>query len=152
MITDLTVLRHPSRNSFTPGELQWETEAGPQHECCTCEDEIRELPGVMAGSWKIPGATAIPEGRYRLVIDYSPKFSRDMPHVLDVPGFTGIRIHIGNYAKDTEGCLLLGQALTDQGVSGSTLAFHAFEAKLVQALKSGEVWISYRNPPPRIVT
>jgi len=57
---------------------------------------------------KVFGETAIPAGNYKIIVDYSPKFKKNVPHILDVPGFDGIRIHPGNDAEDTEGCLLPG--------------------------------------------
>lgn len=57
---------------------------------------------------KIEGVTAIPVGTYPLVIDFSAHFMKYLPHVLNVPGFTGVRIHPGNTDKDTAGCILLG--------------------------------------------
>ena len=54
------------------------------------------------------GETAIPTGKYKVVLDYSPKFKKILPHVLDVKGFEGIRIHSGNDKEDTFGCLLVG--------------------------------------------
>ncbi len=45
---------------------------------------------------KIPGKTAIPRGKYKVTISWSNRFNRLMPHILDVPQFTGIRIHAGN--------------------------------------------------------
>lgn len=79
----------------------------------TCEDPDRFLE---SGGEKIPGKTAIPRGRYRVIISFSNRFQRMMPEVLDVPQFTGVRIHGGNTVKDTEGCPLLGAELTPDGV------------------------------------
>ena len=146
MTTELTVARQRSRTDHTIGELLWDG----VHECWTCEDVIREIEGQAVALWKIQNLTAIPAGRYRVVIDFSPHFNRELPHVLNVPGFDGIRIHIGNFAKDTDGCLLVGTGVTNMGVSGSTIAFAAFFPKLQNALKSGDVWITYVNPPVAI--
>ena len=68
-------------------------------ECFSLEDADRELEN---GGVKIPGKTAIPRGKYRVIIDWSDRFKCLMLHVLDVPQFTGIRIHAGNRPEDTE--------------------------------------------------
>ena len=64
------------------------------------EDEIRRQ--------KIYGVTAIPEGGYHVILTYSKRFQKILPELLHVKGFTGVRIHAGNYAKNTQGCILLG--------------------------------------------
>lgn len=74
----------------------------------TLEDPIREKPGVPVGQWKVAGDTAIPAGVYPVQITYSPRFNEDLPLVMRVPGFEGIRIHAGNTSEDTEGCILVG--------------------------------------------
>ena len=100
------------------------------------EDMIRE-PGV-----KVPGKTAIPEGRYQVIIDQSTRFKRAMPHVLNVPGFEGIRIHAGNTDKDTEGCPLLGYTKSKDFVGNSLLAFNRFFDILYEALIHDKVYLT----------
>ncbi len=136
---EISVLRRQSASGATIGKLY----INGDYECYTLEDEIREVPGRPVEEWKVPGRTAIPAGRYRLVIDYSNRFGRMMPHILEVPGFEGIRIHCGNSAKDTEGCILLGEMAGAVTISFSRLAFDAFFPKLQAALDAGEeAWIT----------
>lgn len=87
--------------------------------CDTLEDVVRPI------GEKVPGKTAIPAGKYKVKKSWSPRFSRKLPEILDVPNFTGVRIHEGNYASDTEGCLLLGLNKTKGAVlySKDTMAF-----------------------------
>lgn len=70
--------------------------------CDTLEDTVRPV-GV-----KIAGKTAIPAGTYKVRKTMSPRFKKVLPEILNVPGFTGVCIHAGNTAIDTDGCLLLG--------------------------------------------
>ena len=60
-------------------------------------------------SKKVYGETAIPTGIYRVIISYSNRFKKQMPLLLNVPGFAGIRIHTGNTEKDSLGCILVGK-------------------------------------------
>lgn len=102
-------------------------------ECYTLED-VKRADGV-----KVQDATCIPAGTYKVIIDASLRFKRDMPHVLDVPGFTGIRIHSGNTDADTSGCILLGTKIeNDDFISGSHDAFVSFFVKLQTAIDNGE--------------
>ena len=70
--------------------------------CFTLEDVERKE--------KIYGETAIPTGIYRVVLSMSPRFKRILPLLLDVPNYSGIRIHNGVHAGHTEGCILVGFA------------------------------------------
>lgn len=76
----------------------------------TLEDVYRELKSKED---KIKGKTAIPNGRYKVILSMSNRFKKELPEILNVPYFTGIRIHSGNTEKDTEGCILVG-ANTDE--------------------------------------
>lgn len=79
----------------------------------TLEDTVRDLnkDGDLNdfGETKIHSMTAIPAGRYEVKLSYSPRFKRELPEVLNVPGFVGIRIHGGNAHINTEGCLLVAK-------------------------------------------
>jgi hypothetical protein len=105
--------------------------------CYTLEDKVRPT-----GAEKIPGQTAIPAGTYNVIIDFSNRFQRDMPHILNVPGFDGIRIHCGNTDKDTEGCILIGLLLGICSVGKSRDAFDKFFPLLEGALKNSPVAIT----------
>lgn len=107
-------------------------------ECWVCEDAVREIDGKPVAEWKVPGKTAIPFGMYDIVITMSNRFKVRLPLLQAVPGFEGIRIHPGNTAADTEGCLLPGLDRLGKGVGRSRLAFDALFAKIDAALTAGE--------------
>ena len=86
----------------------------------TCEDEDRFLENVLDSikEAKVYGRTAIPRGLYRLTTSHSPHFDgKILPEVLDVPGFSGIRIHGGNRAEHSLGCILVGKVRTATGIA-----------------------------------
>lgn len=93
----ITVKRTFKGPEYTIGKLYIDD----NYYCDTLEDTIRS-------GEKIYGKTAIPAGEYKVKKTYSPRFEKKLPEILNVPGFTGVRIHAGNTAKDTEGCILLG--------------------------------------------
>ena len=105
------------RNEFGAGSTLG-TLKTPAQTFQTCEDTVREVAGQPVAEWKIKGVTAIPAGTYPLILDMSTRFKKEMPHILDVEGFDGIRIHAGNSAVDTEGCILLGWG---RGMDGCTI-------------------------------
>jgi len=107
--------------------------------CFTLEDMVRP-PGV-----KIAGKTAIPPGQYEIIINWSQRFKRPMPLLLDVPSFEGVRIHAGNTSEDTEGCILVGFNRSPDFVGNSRGAFDALFAVISRVLNEKEtVSISIR--------
>jgi len=80
---------------------------------------------------KVFGETCIPFGTYQVTINMSTRFKRELPLLLNVPGFDGIRIHPGNMAADTHGCLLVGINDVKGRVSQSQVTF----SKLFPILK-----------------
>lgn len=95
--------------------------------CDTLEDKTRDLnkDGDLndPGETKVYGETAIPYGEYVVQLTFSPKFNRIMPEVKAVAGFTGIRIHAGNTAKDTHGCILVGKKIEDGKIFNSKINY-----------------------------
>lgn len=81
--------------------------------CNALEDTDRGLLQTMQITElqrrKIKGKTAIPRGYYDVRITYSPKYKRMMPLVVDVPAFSGIRMHPLNKPEDSEGCIGYGK-------------------------------------------
>lgn len=124
----LTLKRNPSNSACTIGRLFVDGSL----ECVTLEDIVREH--------KIPGETAIPAGRYKVIINMSNRFKTLLPLLLEVPGFEGVRIHPGNEAKNTEGCILVGSAVSSDGkaILKSRIAFDALFAKMRAAVSRGE--------------
>lgn len=99
-MTELVIKREPSTKTSTPGIMYRRDDGVDKFLCYTLEDVVRDL--------KIPRVTAIPAGTYDLKISMSTRFKKDLPIVLDVPEFTGVRIHGGNTHENTEGCPLVG--------------------------------------------
>lgn len=125
------------RKWFTEESTISEVTLDGVHECFFLEDKYRgDDPAA-----KVPGKTAIPCGTYVVRKTWSPRFKRMMYAVEDVPGFKGIRIHAGNRAEHTEGCLLTGRT-RGQGVVNfvgeSVKALQALESKLDAAELRGE--------------
>lgn len=101
--------RIAKKAKYTIGKLY----INDQYFCDTLEDTDRGLTQSMTEqqikSKKVYGETAIPTGTYKVIISYSNKFKKQMPLLLNVPGFAGIRIHSGNTEKDSLGCILVGK-------------------------------------------
>lgn len=116
------------------------------YECVTLEDISRPDPNVATpqNEAKVYGATAIPAGRYEVIINLSQRFKRMMMRLVDVPGFTGILIHSGNTSVDTHGCILVGQQVIGPDyIRGGSVALPRLQRQVQAALDKGErVWIT----------
>ena len=151
---ELILKRIAKRKTYTIGRLyireQVMDEYLPGYEdhyfCDTLEPTWRDYEH---GAYKVKGRSAIPEGRYAVVISYSPKFKQWLPILLGGPDFNrkwqGIRIHAGNTAKDTEGCILVGKNKLVGQVVDSRIWLHRLKQKIVEAKDRGEsVWITVK--------
>ena len=117
--------------------------------CYTLEDAVtlvRNDAGVVVGH-KINGATAIPAGVYNLAVTRSHRFKKDLVEVLDVPRFTGIRIHGGNTADDTEGCILTAETAAPRYIAGRAIEL---SAQLTRIVKAGSTIEVVDNPADRM--
>ena len=97
--------------------------------CNIIEDKFR---GNDLSKNKVKGQTCIPEGNYEIKMTYSPKYKREMPQLMNVPFFEGIRIHSGNSAKDSEGCLIPGMNKVVGMVLDSVYHTSIIETKIKQ--------------------
>lgn len=152
---EITLHRKYKLKDYTIGKLY----VDGAYVCDVLEDTDRGLYQGMGEAWlrekKVPGQTAIPFGRYRVTLKVkSPKYSLRkayekidgyLPRLLEVPGYQGVLIHIGNYPQDTEGCILVGYNTKKGAVMNSTQAFW----KLYDLLKAAddkkeEIWITIK--------
>ena len=99
---ELDVKRIYKAEDYTIGELS----INGEFFCHTLEDKVRILNSFED---KVYGETAIPVGRYKVIISYSNHFKKEMPEILNVEFFSGIRIHEGNHKDDSSGCILVGE-------------------------------------------
>lgn len=133
---NITLQRRPSQGKATIGELM----VDGKRIAYSLEDVVRNE--------KVYGETAIPAGEYKVVITPSPRFKRNLPLLLNVPGYEGVRIHPGNTSADTLGCILPGTAVTPdaQSVTQSKLAFDKVNNLIQTALDKGEqVTLTIKN-------
>ena len=126
---ELNLTRTDLTRKSTIGELK----VNGKFECFTLEDVVRPV--------KVAGMTAIPAGSYEVVITFSARFKTPLPLLLAVPNFDGIRIHKGNTAENTEGCILVGKTKSTDLIGSSKLAFDALFAKLKAASLREKIFI-----------
>lgn len=132
---ELKVGRFKSKNGVTIGEL-W---MNGKFFCYTLEDEIRPVLS------KIYGKTAIPTGKYNVVLSFSNRFKTYMPEVLNVKGFAGIRIHTGNTDADTLGCLLVGYKTDGIKIWESKDCYNELFFKIKEVEQKEKITIEYIN-------
>jgi hypothetical protein len=139
-LMEIVLTRNPTGPASTIGKL---VIVGSTFNCLTLEDVDRGLTKEMSvaqiAAIKIQDRTAIPKGRYQVIIDFSEHFQKAMPLLLNVPGYGGIRIHSGNTDLDTDGCILLGLSRVNADFIGSSReAYAAFYQLLSHAINNGE--------------
>lgn len=136
---EMTLTRIAKKKEYTIGRLAIDG----KYMCDTLEPTSRDIGWGKPGR-KVAGKTAIPPGRYPVVVTFSPRFKRWLPLLLHVPGFEGIRIHAGNYPADTEGCILPGL----NTIKGRVVDSRIWERRIVRRLAArpeGEgAWITIR--------
>lgn len=120
----LILTRRFKGSDYTIGELFMDG----AYFCDTLEDRVRNMPTEA----KIAGVTAIPTGTYKVIVNRSPKFGRELPRLVDVPYFEGVLIHRGNTNKDTAGCILVGENKQKGKVLNST----GYELSITTSIKS----------------
>jgi Family of unknown function (DUF5675) len=137
---DLKLVRKIFTEQSTIGELF----VDGKFECFTLEDKVRPV--------KIHGETAIPEGIYEVIINFSPRFKRQLPRLLKVLNFEGILIHPGNSAVNTDGCILVGTTKSKDFIGNSRVAFNALFPKLEAGAKKAKIHIEVVGSPNENVT
>lgn len=132
MIKTLDLVRDKFLDDRTIGRMAFGANV-----CYTLEDTYREKDHVPVAEWKVPGATAIPEGEYEVIVSFSNRFQKMLPLLLDVPGYSGVRIHPGNGPENTEGCILVGNGFDGKRITDSRSAFFLVMAFIEMELDKG---------------
>jgi hypothetical protein len=129
-----TLVLELTRTWYTAASTIGELTIDGKFECYILEDADR----LRKRRKKEYGKTAIPRGTYEIRLTYSPRFKKKLPLLANVPGFTGIRIHAGNTAEDTEGCLLPGLTRSENFVGQSKRALGKLIKQLERAEREGK--------------
>lgn len=141
---EIVVQRETYTNDSTIGTLTYGSS-----KCYTLEDKVRDTnkDGDLndIGEAKVYGETAIPAGRYQVAFTYSNRFKKYLPLLLNVAGFEGIRIHGGNSAKNSKGCLLLGNTKSSNFIGDSQKALSDFLIWLQKVIKKEKVFIIIKD-------
>lgn len=89
------------------------------------------------GEGKVYSETCIPFGKYEVIVNYSPKFKRFLPRLLNVPSFEGILIHNGTSEKSSAGCIIVGENKTVGKVTNSTYYMNKLTDLILAEQKKG---------------
>lgn len=116
--------------------------------CDTLEDEDRGLTSDMQEEQikkvKVYGNTAIPSGTYKIDMTRSNRFNRILPLLVDVLGYSGVRIHAGNTIEDTLGCILVGKRKGDGYIVESRKTENALVSVMLAAYKKEEISLTIK--------
>lgn len=133
---EITLKRIARRPGYTIGRMSIDG----RYFCDTLEPQWRNYE---LGAKKVPGKSAVPEGRYRVLVTWSPRFSRWLPLLVGVPRFEGVRIHSGNTQADTQGCILVGRNTEVGRVCQSRMWMNTLMAWIRHAERQDEqLWIT----------
>lgn len=106
--------------------------------CNTIEDVDRKLNQNMSATEiqkiKVMAETAIPTGTYAMRVSLSPKFKRELVEIVNVPAFSGIRIHRGNTPQDSAGCVIVGENTSKGRLTNST----KYELQITEMVKKAD--------------
>ena len=112
--------------------------------CDTIEDKVIDLNKngkFDDGFDKVPSETAIPYGVYHVIVNYSPKFKRELPRLLNVPYFEGILIHNGRTQDNSSGCIIVGKNTIVGQVTDSTNYMNVLTDRIKAAQENGDIVI-----------
>ena len=158
---ELVLTRIAKRKAYTIGRLsiikevneEYKTYEQEEYFCDTLEPPALETKTTVSKEAVLRSPAkaqslkpfAIPEGRYAVVITWSPKFKMWLPLLLGVPMFEGIRIHMGNTVKDTQGCILVGRNQIVGRVLESRKWLYELKQKIIEAKARGDaVWLTIK--------
>lgn len=135
---EIIVNRIARKDGYTIGRMSLNGE----YFCDTLEDTDRGLDATMSVdeilAKKIKAQTAIPTGKYDVILTFSPRFKRVLPLLLNVPGYQYIRVHNGNRPDSTEGCLLVGENKAKGQVLNSRATLEKLMSVLLECEKRKE--------------
>ena len=151
---EIILQRIAKRKDYTIGRLSISREVNEEYRTYTVDDYFCDTleptwRDYQHGAYKVKGRSAIPEGRYAVVISYSPRLKQWLPQLIGDHDFNskwqGVRIHAGNTPQDTQGCILVGRNRLVGQVLDSRLWLHRLKQKIVEAKNRGEaVWITVK--------